>query len=88
MVKTFVSDRPDQALNISAANSTSDQFFDPTGMRTHRVPSYSTHDGLIVPRSQADLAKDILAREYRRHVGVEPILTVEPEDFYGGALDL
>jgi hypothetical protein len=37
-------------------------------MRTHRVPSYSTHDGLIVPRSQADLAKDILAREYRRHV--------------------
>jgi hypothetical protein len=57
-------------------------------MRTHRVPSYSTHDGLIVPRSQADLAKDMLAREYRRHVGVEPILTVEPEDFYGGALDL
>jgi hypothetical protein len=57
-------------------------------MRTHRVPSYSTHDGIIVPRSQADLAKDILAREYRRHVGVEPILTVEPEDFYGGALDL
>ena len=30
----------------------------------------------------------ILAREYRRKVGVDPILTVEPEDFYGGALDL
>jgi len=45
------------------------------------------HDGLIVPRSNSDLAKDILAREYRRRVGVEPMLTVAPEDF-GGALDL
>jgi hypothetical protein len=57
-------------------------------MRPHGVPSYSMHDGLIVPRSKADLAKDVLAREYRRQVGVEPMLTVEPEDFYGGALDL
>ena len=57
-------------------------------MRTHRVPSFSTHDGLIVPRSQADLAKTILAKEYRRKVGVEPMLTVEPENLYGGALDL
>jgi hypothetical protein len=57
-------------------------------MRRHRVPSLSMHDGMIVPRSKADLVKDILAREYRRHVGVEPILTVEPEDVYGGALDL
>jgi hypothetical protein len=55
--------------------------------RRHGVPSLSMHDGLIVPRSKADLAKDILAREYRRQVGVEPMLTVAPEDF-GGALDL
>jgi hypothetical protein len=57
-------------------------------MRTHRVPSFSTHDGLIVPRSKADLAKTILAKEYRRKVGVDPMLTVEPENLYGGALDL
>ena len=57
-------------------------------MRTHRVPGFSTHDGLIVPRSKADLAKTILAKEYRRKVGVDPMLTVEPEDLYGGALDL
>jgi hypothetical protein len=49
-------------------------------MRTHRTPSFSTHDGLIVPRSKADLAKTILAKEYRRVVGVEPMLTVEPEE--------
>ena len=33
--------------------------------------------GVVVPRSKVDLAKDILAREYRRQVGVEPMLTVE-----------
>jgi hypothetical protein len=49
-------------------------------MRTHRVPSFSTHDGLIVPRSKADLAKTILAKEYRRVVGVEPMLTLEHEE--------
>ena len=47
-------------------------------MRRHGVPSLSMHDGLIVPRSKWDLAKDILTREYRRVVGVEPMLTVEP----------
>ena len=47
--------------------------------RRHEVLSLSMHDGLIVPRSKADLAKDILAREYRRHVGAKPILTVEPD---------
>jgi hypothetical protein len=47
--------------------------------RRHEVLSLSMHDGLIVPRSKADLAKDILAREYRRHVGVDPMLTVEPD---------
>jgi hypothetical protein len=57
-------------------------------MRTHRAPSFSTHDGIIVPRSKADLAKTILAKEYRRKVGVDPMLRVEPENLYGGALDL
>jgi hypothetical protein len=46
-------------------------------MRRHEVPSLSMHDGLVVPRSKADLAKDILVREYRRQVGVEPMLTVD-----------
>jgi hypothetical protein len=46
------------------------------------------HDGLIVPGSKADLAKTILASEYRRKVGVKPMLTVEPENLYNGALDL
>jgi hypothetical protein len=48
-------------------------------MREHRVPSLSMHDGIIVPRSKADLAKGILMREFRRVVGVEPMLTVEPD---------
>jgi hypothetical protein len=52
-------------------------------MRRHGVPSYSLHDGIIVPRSKWDLAKDIFTREYRRVIGVEAMLTVEPdpEDF-------
>jgi hypothetical protein len=37
------------------------------------------HDGIIVPRSKADLAKGILAMEYRWQVGVEPMLTGEPD---------
>ena len=49
-------------------------------IRTHGVPSLSMHDGLIVPRSKADLAKTVLTKEYRRVVGVEPMLTVEPEE--------
>jgi hypothetical protein len=49
-------------------------------MRTHAVPSLSMHDGIIVPGSKADLAKSILVSEYRRKVGVEPMLTVEPEE--------
>src|SRR5262249_10365889 len=48
-------------------------------MRRHGVPSYSMHDGIIVPRWKWDLAKDILTTEYRRVVGVEPMLTVEPD---------
>jgi hypothetical protein len=48
-------------------------------MRKHGIPSLSMHDGIIVPRSKADLAKGILMREFRRVVGVEPMLTVEPD---------
>jgi hypothetical protein len=48
-------------------------------MRTHGVPSLSMHDGIIVPRSKAVLAERTLAGEYRRVVGVEPMLTVEPD---------
>ena len=46
-------------------------------MRAHGVPSLSMHDGIIVPRSNADLANTILAREFHRVVGVEPALTVD-----------
>jgi hypothetical protein len=48
-------------------------------MRQHGVPSLSMHDGIIVPRSKAELAKTVLAQQYRKVVGVEPMLTVEPE---------
>ena len=57
-------------------------------MRTHGVPSLSMHDGIIVPRSKADLAKGILAKEFKRVVGVEPMLTVEPEASWLDATDL
>jgi hypothetical protein len=50
-------------------------------MRQHGVPSLSMHDGIIVPRSQADLAKGVLTREFCRVIGVEPMLTVEPSTF-------
>jgi hypothetical protein len=49
-------------------------------MRRHGTPSLSMHDGIIVPRSKVDLAKGILMREFHRVVGVEPTLTVEPEE--------
>jgi hypothetical protein len=57
-------------------------------MRSRRVPSLSMHDGLIVPRSKAELAKTILAKEYRRVVGVAPMLTAEPKEETVSALDL
>ena len=38
------------------------------------------HDGIIVPRSKAELASKVLAGEYRKVVGIEPKLTVEPEE--------
>jgi hypothetical protein len=47
--------------------------------RKHGVPSYSMHDGIIVPWSQARLAKRVLMGEFHRVVGVEPMLTVEPD---------
>ena len=49
-------------------------------MRAHGVPSLSMHDGIIVPRSKADLAKATLASEFRRVVGTTPTLTVDPEE--------
>ena len=48
--------------------------------RTHGVPSLSMHDGLIVPKSKAELAKGVLTREFHKVIGVDPVLTVEPED--------
>ena len=59
-----------------------------TLMRAHGVPSLSMHDGLIVPRSKADLAKAVLAREFHRVVGVEPMLTVDTEEPRVDARDL
>jgi hypothetical protein len=57
-------------------------------MRTHGVLSLSMHDGIIVPRSKADLAQGTLKREFRRVVGVEPMLTVEPKRQHLDATDL
>jgi hypothetical protein len=48
-------------------------------VRQHNVHSLAMHDGIIVPRSKAELARTILAEQYRKVVGVEPMLTVEPE---------
>ena len=57
-------------------------------MRTHGVASFSMHDGLVVPRSKANLAHGLLRKEYCRVVGVQPMLTVEPEGAYVRAEDL
>jgi hypothetical protein len=58
-------------------------------MREHRIPSLSTHDGLVVPRSAVGWTKAILTQQYRKHVGVEPVLTVKPQEAdYIDPLDL
>jgi hypothetical protein len=49
-------------------------------MREHRIPSLSTHDGIVVPRSGVAWTKAILTQQYLKYVGVEPVLTVEPEE--------
>jgi len=49
-------------------------------MREHRIPSLSTHDGIVVPRSGVGWTKTILTQQYLKFVGVEPVLTVEPEE--------
>jgi hypothetical protein len=49
-------------------------------MRTHGVPSLSMHDGIIVPRSRVGMTKAVLTSQFRHFVGVEPLLTVEPEE--------
>jgi hypothetical protein len=58
-------------------------------MREHRIPCLSTHDGIIVPRSGVRWTKAILTQQYRKFAGVEPVLTVDPEEAdYVSALDL
>jgi hypothetical protein len=60
-----------------------------TLMRQHGVPSLSMYDGLIVPRSKADLAQATLKQVFEEVVGVEPILTIEtaePEPMDAGDL--
>jgi hypothetical protein len=49
--------------------------------RTYDVPSLSMHDGIIVPRYAAGWAETVLTNQYRKFVGVEPMLTVEPEPY-------
>jgi hypothetical protein len=49
-------------------------------MREHRIPSLSTHDGIIVPRSGVARAKAILTQQYCKFIGAEPVLTVEPQE--------
>ena len=46
-------------------------------MREHGIPSLSMYDGIIVPKSKADVAKATLKRVFKEVIGVEPILTVE-----------
>jgi hypothetical protein len=48
--------------------------------REHRIPALSTHDGLVVPRSGIGWTKAVLSQQYRKYVGVEPVLTVDPEE--------
>jgi hypothetical protein len=48
--------------------------------REHSIPSLSMHDGIIVPRSGVRWTKSILTQQYRRFVGVEPVLTIDPEE--------
>ena len=38
------------------------------------------HDGIIVPRSKVGLTKVVLSSQFRHFVGVELMLTVEPEE--------
>jgi hypothetical protein len=49
-------------------------------MRDHHIPSLSTHDGIVVPRSGVGWTKAILTQQYLKSVGVEPVLTVEPKE--------
>jgi hypothetical protein len=38
-------------------------------MREHRVPSFSMYDGIIVPRSKADIATVTLKQVFKKVVG-------------------
>jgi hypothetical protein len=57
-------------------------------MREHGVPSLSMYDGIIVPKSKTDLAKNTLKRVFKEVVGTEPILTVETAEPTIDATDL
>ena len=56
--------------------------------REHGVPSLSMYDGIIVPKSKAYLARDILRRVFNEVIGVGPILTVEIPETALDATDL
>jgi hypothetical protein len=56
--------------------------------REHGVPSLSMYDGIIVPKSKADLAQSTLKRVFKEVVSVEPILTVEASEPALAAADL
>jgi hypothetical protein len=45
--------------------------------RVHGVASLSTHDGILVPRPKVALAKAVLTEQFKKQVGVKPVLTVE-----------
>src|SRR5262249_22908011 len=56
--------------------------------REYGVPSLSMYDGIIVPKSKAELAKNTLKEVFKEVIGVEPILTVEISETALDATDL
>lgn len=56
--------------------------------REHGIPSLSMYDGIIVPKSKADLAQSTLKRVFKEVIGVEPILTAETSEPALAATDL
>jgi hypothetical protein len=57
--------------------------------REHHIPSLAIHDSLIVPRSKEGIATQVLTDEYRRVIGVEPMLvTSRPERYFEEGPDL
>jgi hypothetical protein len=57
--------------------------------REHHIPSLAIHDSLIVPSLKEDIARRVLTDEYRRVIGVEPMLvTSRPERYFEEGPDL